>query len=54
MTQLFIFDWSTGIESVEQFFRAFGAKQVPYFQIAKDDRPFVIKGSLHFFLLAGA
>jgi len=43
VTKRFDFEGSM-IESVERFFRAFGAVQVPYFQITKDNRLLVIKG----------
>ncbi len=42
VTKRFDFEGSM-IETVERFFRAFGARQVPYFQIIKDNRPFIIK-----------
>lgn len=40
VTQRFDFEGSM-IEPVERFFRAFGARQVPYFQIIKDNKPLV-------------
>jgi hypothetical protein len=40
VTKAFDFEGSM-IESVERFFRAFGARQVPYFQISKINSPFV-------------
>lgn len=42
VTKRFDFEGSM-IEPVERFFRAFGARQVPYFQITKDNRPLAIK-----------
>jgi lipid II:glycine glycyltransferase (peptidoglycan interpeptide bridge formation enzyme) len=43
VTKRFDFEGSM-IEPVERFFRAFGAKQMPYFQVTKDNRPLVLKG----------
>jgi lipid II:glycine glycyltransferase (peptidoglycan interpeptide bridge formation enzyme) len=42
VTQKFDFEGSM-IEPVERFFRAFGAQQVPYFHIYKDNRNWLIK-----------
>ena len=44
VTKRFDFEGSM-IEPIERFFRAFGAKQVPYFQIKKDNRSFLMKCS---------
>lgn len=43
VTKKFDFEGSM-IEPVERFFRAFGARQVPYFQITKDNRPVLKRG----------
>lgn len=40
VTKAFDFEGSM-IEPVERFFRAFGARQIPYFQVSKTNTPFV-------------
>ncbi len=40
VTHKFDFEGSM-IESVERFFRAFGARQMPYFQVSKINSPFI-------------
>ena len=40
VTKVFDFEGSM-IEAVERFFRAFGARQMPYFQVSKINSPFV-------------